>query len=90
VPESGSIPFPAFATVARPTGIVAPHPASGAAAERIGSLVGGRVAAARDAVELSAAARAAAGAPLSAYRTPAERVEAATGVARGRLVDRLA
>ena len=42
-----------------------------------------------DRIELSAAA-AKAGGSLSPFRTAADRMEAATGVARGRLVDRLA
>jgi len=41
-----------------------------------------------DRVELSPAARA--GSALSPFRSPADRNEAATGVARGRLVDRRA
>ena len=41
-----------------------------------------------DRVELSATARA--GTTLSPFRSPADRNEAATGVARGRLVDRRA
>ena len=46
-----------------------------------------------DRIELSAAAHRFEGGavkPLSPFRTPADRMEAATGVARGRLVDRLA
>lgn len=46
-----------------------------------------------DRIELSAAAHrfeGREGKPLSPFRTPADRMEAATGVARGRLVDRLA
>lgn len=42
-----------------------------------------------DRIELSAAASRAGG-TLTPYRSPADRMEAATGVARARLVDRLA
>lgn len=73
------LPFPrmpASGPVRGPAGLVAAR-------------VGGVTSPLSDRIDLSAAA-AKAGGSLSPFRTAADRMEAATGVARGRLVDRLA